>query len=151
MSKFDIRLQFECQNRIWNVKIRRYSARIRMSQIEKRKPKSEKWNRKAKTKRKVFSPFIEKWKINLLHLALYFSIIFQSWTIFTEINCQKSSHYIFLYFSLFDYSLKSMSYNASFAAKRDPPYQRKTRGFDMQRQEKNQFQPLKFYGQFMYT
>ena len=42
MSKFDIRLQFECQNRISNVKIRRYSARIRMSKIEKRKPKSEK-------------------------------------------------------------------------------------------------------------
>ena len=43
-----------------------------------------------------------------------------------------------------------MSYNATFAAKRDPPHQGKTRGFDMQRQEKkNQFHPLKFYGQFM--
>ena len=30
MSKFDIRLQFECQNRILNVKMR-FSARIRMS------------------------------------------------------------------------------------------------------------------------
>ena len=30
MSKFDIRPEFECQNRILNVKIR-YSARIRMS------------------------------------------------------------------------------------------------------------------------
>ena len=33
MSKFDIRSQFECQNRNLNVKIR-YSARIRMSKLD---------------------------------------------------------------------------------------------------------------------
>ena len=30
MSKYDIRPEFECQNRIWNVKIR-YTAPVRMS------------------------------------------------------------------------------------------------------------------------
>ena len=50
MSKFDIRLQFECQNRISNVKIRRYSARIRMSKIENRKAKNEIEKRKRKGK-----------------------------------------------------------------------------------------------------
>ena len=41
MSKYDIRPQFECQNRILNVKIR-YSARFRMSKNEKPKAKNEK-------------------------------------------------------------------------------------------------------------
>ena len=61
MSKFDIRPEFECQNRIFNVKIR-YSAVVRMSKydfecqnvifgpnsnVKKRKTKSEK--RKTKS------------------------------------------------------------------------------------------------------
>ena len=54
MSKFDIRNEFECQNRILNVKMR-YSARIRMSKNEKRKAKNE----KRKTKNKLTSPLIE--------------------------------------------------------------------------------------------
>ena len=54
MSKFDIRPEFECQNRILNVKVR-YSARILMSKNEKRKTKSE----KRKTKSKLTSPLIE--------------------------------------------------------------------------------------------
>ena len=61
MSKFDIRPEFECQNRISNVKMR-YSARIRMSKNEKRKAKNEKRktkNEKRKTKNKLTSPLIE--------------------------------------------------------------------------------------------
>ena len=54
MSKFDIRPEFECQNRILNVKMR-YSARIRMLKNEKRKAKNE----KRKTKSKLTSPLIE--------------------------------------------------------------------------------------------
>ena len=41
MSKYDIRPQFKCQNRILNIKIR-YSARFRMSKNEKPKAKNEK-------------------------------------------------------------------------------------------------------------
>ena len=40
MSKFDIRPEFESQNRISNVKMR-YLARIRMSKNERRKAKNE--------------------------------------------------------------------------------------------------------------
>ena len=49
MSKFDIRPEFECQNRISNVKMR-YLARIRMSKNkdEKRKTKNEKFDIRSK-------------------------------------------------------------------------------------------------------
>ena len=49
MSKYDIRPQFERQNRILNVKIR-YSARFRMSKNEK--PKAENENRKTNNEKR---------------------------------------------------------------------------------------------------
>ena len=56
--KFDIRPLFECQNRISNVHVR-YSARIRMSINEKRKTKSKQTSpliEYRKTKNKLTSP-----------------------------------------------------------------------------------------------
>ena len=47
MSEFDIWPEFECQNKISNVKMR-YSARIRMSKNEKGKTKNEKFDIRSK-------------------------------------------------------------------------------------------------------
>ena len=64
MSEYDFPTQFECQNRILNVKIR-FSDSVRISKNENRKTKNEK--RKAKNeKRKTKSV---KRKSNQLHLA----------------------------------------------------------------------------------
>ena len=49
ISKYDFPTQFECQNRIWNVKIR-FSDSVRISKNEKRKTKNEK--RKAKNEKR---------------------------------------------------------------------------------------------------
>ena len=77
MSQYDIRPDFECQDRILNVKIR-YSAQFRMSKNKKRKANNEKRipncektnNEKRKEKNKKRKTNKEKRKTNQLHLAL---------------------------------------------------------------------------------
>ena len=76
MSKYDIRPQCECRNRILNAKIR-YSASVRMSKNEKRRAKNEKRkakaeNEKRKTQNKptsasLFIPGINRFKFMQYH------------------------------------------------------------------------------------
>ena len=75
MSKYDIRPQFECQNRILNVKIR-YSADLECQKMEKPKAKNEKRiiknegkNEKRKTNNEKRKAKNEKRKTNQLNIA----------------------------------------------------------------------------------
>ena len=81
MSKCDIWPEFECQNRISNVKMR-YSARIRMSKNEKQTNFT--FNRKSKKKKK---------KKKQLHLAYHFD---------DSILIEGASDVFFIFMPFFD-------------------------------------------------
>ena len=60
MSKYDFPTQFECQNRILNIKIG-FSDSVRISKNEKRKTKSDKRKTKAKNENQTnFTLLIKK-------------------------------------------------------------------------------------------